>query len=91
MTGIDSALLAALPLSDITKVTLHKRDELTTDLICCDVETGGGMRVFHEEMVGWDLLIQHLLALPGFRRDWFAAVSQPPFATCETIAFLRAD
>lgn len=30
-----------LPLTDIQKVTFYKRDELTTDLICCDVEVCG--------------------------------------------------
>jgi hypothetical protein len=91
VTGIDPALLAALPLSDIAKVIFYKRDELTTDLICCDVETDGGLRTFHEEMQGWGLLIQHLGCLPGFRKDWFAAVSQPPFQARETLAFIRSN
>jgi hypothetical protein len=86
---IDPTLLALLPLSAIRRVTFYKRDEFTTDLICCEVESEGETWTFHEEMIGWDSLIGHLEALEDFRRDWFAAVSQPPFATSATVAFHR--
>ena len=89
MAAIQTEQLAQLPLTDVAKVTFYKRDELTTDLICCDVVVGDEVWTFHEELVGWDLLIDHLQKLPGFRADWFAAVSQPPFATSETVAFNR--
>ena len=89
MATIDTELLARLPLADITKVTFYKRDEITTDLICCDVALGQQVWTFHEELVGWNLLIDHLQRLPRFRTDWFAAVAQPPFATSETLAFNR--
>lgn len=89
MAKIDEGLLGQFPLSKIDKVTFYKRDELTTDLICCAVEAGGKVWTFHEELAGWSLLIEHLEALPQFRRDWFAAVSQPPFAPNETVAFSR--
>ena len=91
MDGINPVLLGQMPLADIAKAVFYKRDQLTTDLICCEIETAEGARTFHEEMAGWDLLIRHLEGLPGFRDDWFAAVSQPPFAACETIAFVRGD
>jgi hypothetical protein len=90
MPAIDAGLLADLSLPEIDQVVFYKRDEITTDLICCDISVGGQTRIFHEEMAGWDLLIRHLEDLPGFRGDWFAAVSQPPFSASETIAFLRA-
>ena len=89
MTEIDSETLRHLPLTDIDRVTFYKRDEITTDLICCDVATDGTVRTFHEEFTGWDLLLQHLYKLPGFRADWYAAVSQPPFAKSELVAFSR--
>lgn len=89
MAAIDAEVLAKLPLTDVTKVTFYKRDELTTDLICCEVVVAGQVRTFHEELVGWDLLLGHLEGLPGFRRDWFAAVSQPVYASNETVAFTR--
>lgn len=78
-----------LPLATIDEVTFYKRDELTTDLICCDVVVAHRYWTFHEEMPGWDALIAHLSGLPGFRKDWFAAISQPPFSPCETVAFKR--
>jgi hypothetical protein len=89
MGHVDEDLLAELPLSDVARVTFYKRDELTSDLICCAVLVAGKTWTFHEEMDGWALLLDHLQGLPGFRDDWFAAVSQPPFATNETVAFSR--
>ena len=89
MRAIDSNVLSQLPLTDIAKVAFYKRDEITTDLICCDVTVDGQVQTFNEELVGWDLLLQHLYKLPSFRTDWYAAVSLPPFATSETVAFTR--
>jgi hypothetical protein len=82
-------LLGQLPLTDIAKVTFYKRDEITSDLICYDVMVAGTVWTFHEEQVGWDLLLQHLYKLPNFRTDWYAAVSQPPFEASELVAFDR--
>jgi len=89
MKAIEPGLLDQLPLREIEAVTFYKRDELTTDLICCDVQVGGETFFFHEEAEGWDMLIKHLEQLPGFRSDWYAAVSQPPFSLSETVAFRR--
>jgi len=79
----------SLPLGQIESVTFYKRDEITTDLICCDVQVSGTIWFFHEEMDSWAALIQHLEHLPGFRADWRAAVVQPPFAENRTVAFQR--
>ena len=89
MTAIDAQLLRQLLLTDTSKVTFYKRDEITCDLICCDVAVDGATRTYNEEQVGWDLLLQHIYKLPNFRTDWYAAMSQPPFATSETVAFSR--
>lgn len=89
MTTVDADLLARLPLPRIAKVTFYKRDEITTDLICCDVDVDGNVWTFHEELIGWDLLIGHLQRLPGFRTEWFGLVSQPSFGAGDTVAFER--
>jgi hypothetical protein len=89
MAAIDAEMLANLPLTGVARVTFYKRDEITSDLICCDVLVGEEVWTFNEEMNGWDLLIHYLQGLPGFRRDWFAAVSHPPFAVSATVAFSR--
>ena len=86
---IDRSVIEQLALDQINRVTFYKRDELTTDLICCDVDVAGQVWFFHEELPGWELLLKHLQQLPGFRQDWYAAVVQPPFAACETLAFER--
>jgi hypothetical protein len=36
----------------------------------CDVQIAGDTWFFHEEMEGWDALVEHLEQLPGFRADW---------------------
>ena len=81
--------LNLLPLTGIDKVTFYKRDEITTDLICCELLVGDATWIFHEELTGWDALIVHLSKLPGFLSDWFAQVSKPPFETSEIVAFSR--
>ena len=77
---ITPAVLAQLTLPDVRAVVFYKRDEITTDLICCDVEVAGHVWSFHEEAAGWQDLITHLSALPGFRADWYESVVSPPFA-----------
>lgn len=81
--------LSSMSLSSIDKVTFFKRNEITTDLICCEVVASGQIRTFHEDMPVWDALMAHLAGLPGFRDDWFAAVSQPAFQPRRTVAFER--
>lgn len=76
-------------LTAIDRVTFFKRDEVITDLICCDIDVGGQTWFFHEEAAEWDDLIRQLETLPGFRPDWFAAVSKPSFALCKTLAYGR--
>ena len=87
--AIDPDTLHQLRLEAIERVTFYKRDEITTDLIYCNIEIAGTTWTFHEELEGWEALLLHLRKLPNFRADWFAAVSQPPLSACETIAFKR--
>ncbi|MCB2076212.1 MAG: hypothetical protein KDE55_00790 [Novosphingobium sp.] len=86
---MDADFLGQIPLEQITGVTFYKRDELTSDLICCDIVVAGKTWTIHEEVPGWPLLIEHLERLAGFRADWFEAVALPPFGRNETIAFRR--
>jgi hypothetical protein len=79
-----------VPLDEIQKVTFFKRDELTTDLICCDIEGRERVWFFHEEAEGWDNLLRHLERLPNFKRHWYQEVVQPPLATCNTVAFSKS-
>ncbi|WP_421740028.1 hypothetical protein [Caulobacter sp.] len=89
MPALLNAAATNIPLSSITKVIFFKRDEITTDLICCEVEADGHTWFCHEEASEWLALVEHLQALPGFREDWFSAVSQPPFEESLTLAFSR--
>lgn len=60
LVSITPDILAQLPLPEIDTVVFYKRDEITTDLICCDVEVAGCIWTFHEEAGGWKDLIAHL-------------------------------
>ncbi len=83
-------MMLGIDLDKVDKVTFYKRDELTTDLICCRVDYGRQTLHFHEEMPEWPGLLLRLSELPDFKSDWFATVSQPAFAVCETVAFSRS-
>jgi hypothetical protein len=87
--AVDHSILEQLPLPAITRVVFFKRDEITTDLICVEIELVEKTWFFHEVIQGWDLLIAHLEKLPGFNAEWYALVSQPPFKPSRTVAFER--
>lgn len=86
---IPDDIQARLPLAAIDKVTFFKRDEVTTDLICCEVQAFDRLWFFHEEAEGWDGMLRYLETLPGFQKNWYSSVVHPPFAPSETIAFSR--
>jgi hypothetical protein len=77
-------------LADVNRVEFYKRDEVTTDLVCCEVSTATERYFAHEEAPDWQNLVDYVAQLPGFDRDWYAKVSQPAFAECRTLAFSRA-
>ena len=82
-------MILPFELADIKRVLFYKLDRVTIDLICCDVEVDGKTWTFHEELEDWASLLSRLATLPGFRAEWFAAVSKPAFALCETVAYKR--
>lgn len=80
-----------LPPNEVLRVEFYKRDELTTDLICCEVTAKSGDVYFaHEDKANWPELLRQLSDLPGFDQDWFAKVSQPPFEECSYVAYASA-
>jgi hypothetical protein len=95
-SGIDRFIatrLSSIKLDSVDEVVFFKRDELTTDLICCNLilNTKNGLQTwfFHEETSEWKELITWLNGLSGFDQDWFKKVMQPPFAESRTVAFRR--
>ena len=72
-------LVQRVELTEIQRVVMYKRDEWTTDLVCCEVwlsATEEGVTP-HEEMTGFDDAMSLLETLPGFRKDWREDVIQP--------------
>ena len=82
--------IAGLPDAAIERVMFFKRDELTTDLICCEVIAASGAFLAHEEMIGWGEAIKRLSGLRGFDSAWLEKVSKPTFSACCTIAWPSA-
>ena len=82
-------------LAEVSRVEFFKRDEVTSDLICCEIsllgKDGPGNVIFaHEEMAHWDELLRKLEFLGGFDVEWFSQVSLPAFAESRYVAFQRA-
>lgn len=85
--------LRSIAANRILKVEFFKRDELTTDLVCCEIveddKQGPKTWFFHEEASDWGDLLELVEQLPGFDSDWRGKVIQPAFAENRTIAFVR--
>lgn len=84
----------AVSLEEVRAIIAYKLDELTTDLVCCDIVTGADdgeqIRTIHEELPGFDAAMKAFEALPGFKRQWRDVVMLPPFATNRTVVYDRA-
>lgn len=80
-------------LEDIVRIEAYKRDQTVVDLICFDIwyDADGEtwMVTAHEDLDGWEELTTRLRTLDGFDAEWFAKVSQPPFAECRTRVYIR--
>jgi hypothetical protein len=74
-------------------VTFFKRDELTTDLVCCEIvlrgESGNISCFFHEEAPEWSEALTLIEQLPGFDKEWRNKVILPPYKENRAIAFRR--
>ncbi|HEY0131529.1 MAG TPA: hypothetical protein VGB57_08990, partial [Allosphingosinicella sp.] len=75
---------------EILRATAFKRDEVTTDLLCVEIELGNGESIeLNEDVIGFDEWLRRVDALPGVDPDWRGKVTQPPFARNETVLFTR--
>lgn len=83
----------AVSLDEIEAVIAYKLDEITTDLVCCDIVTDVGdgeqIRTIHEELPGFDAAMARFETLPGFDGKWRDKVIDPPFATNRTVIYSR--
>lgn len=83
----------AVSLDEVSQIVAYKIDQLTTDLVCCDIVTGSGngkqIRTIHEEIPGFDALMALFETLPGFNSKWRDAVIIPPFAINRTTIYDR--
>lgn len=89
----DEQCLTRIALDDIDSIEAYKIDEWTTDLICFDIHTEqNGERVvhtLHEDLPGFNELMESLKQLPGFDAAWYGKVVQPPFDENRTVIFER--
>jgi hypothetical protein len=81
-------------LDQIERIEVYKRDTFTTDLICMDIwldrtaSTRGPVSI-HEEMNGFDAVVEGFQYLCGFDQHWREKVLQPPFAENRTVVYER--
>ena len=84
---------SSLPWNQVVAVRAFKKDMVSVDLICLQFETADGRRcLVHEEMVGWESLVEELPDyLPGFPlySTWWSRVAKPAFAANEQVLYER--
>ena len=82
-----------IDLKKILKIEFYKRDELTIDLICCEITFYGECQneifFFHEEALEWSDILKKVCDLPNFDKNWREKVVLLPFAENRTTAFIR--
>lgn len=79
---------------DIEKVTFYKADEITTDLLWCEIEFRKSDRLetimLHEDCAKFAEFEEWIEELPSFDADWRAKVVLPPFEKNLTVAYTKA-
>ncbi len=82
-------------LSNVSSIVAYKVDEITTDLICCDITTiVDGLeeiRTIHEEIAGFQTVIAQFEALPGFNKQSRDTIVHQPFAAKSTTLYRRDE
>jgi len=81
---------ASVTWSTINTVLAFKRDLFAVDLICLAFGTADGAIEVHEEMQGWQQLVEQLpFKLPGASplAEWWQRVAQPPFGASVTTIY----
>ncbi len=86
-------VLFRVDLDKVLKITAYKKDLITTDLVCFEIEVSedAGLQVWliHEELQGFETVDRLFQKLPGYMPDWRDKVIQPAFAANETVIFDR--
>ena len=83
-----------VPWRQVQRVVAYKRDLITVDQICVDVETEAGVLCLDEEMSHWKAAIRVLeRRLPGFPAEemWWVEVVAPAFARNERVLYERVS
>ena len=77
----------------VSKIAFFKRDELTTDLVCCEItiDKVGEPAVWflHEESNEWADILLEMENLKGFDKSWCEKVILPAFAENRIIVFSK--
>jgi hypothetical protein len=80
---------------DIVRLEVYKEDQITVDLICCDIFLGAddSARYWtaHEDLDGFKELMKSFECLPGFNTMWYPAVVKPAFQENRTVIFDRVS
>lgn len=69
---------------EVREIVTFKRDQITTECVCLAFRTSDQDVYFevNDEIDGFVLLTDEMIKrFPSVNPDWFASVTQPPFAT----------
>ena len=90
-TGVGS--LHTITREKVEKVSFFKTDEITTDLICCEIEFQKKDQlekaILHEDCENFESFETWIAKLPSFDTEWRSKVVHPPFKENFTVAFDR--
>ncbi len=90
-TGVGS--VHTITREKIERVSFFKTDEITTDLICCEIEFQNNDQlekvILSEDCENFESLETWIATLPSFDTEWRSRVVQPPFKENFTVAFDR--
>ena len=78
---VAGGIVDAVSFDDVRAIVAYRLDEVTSDLLCCDIITGSvddeQIRTIHEDIPGFEATMTRCEVLPGFDKGWRAAALRP--------------
>lgn len=88
-TGVFLSNKCLFKWEDVASIEAYKRDLVTEDLICLDINLSSRESItLHEELTGFEEFKTTMSSqLKLNNKNWMSAVMLPPFEECRTIVY----
>lgn len=90
---VDRDRVTAIALDEIAGITAYQLDLITVDLLCWDIALGPGdgtkVITLHEDLPGFDAVVDACSRLPDFKAGWRTAVLATAFVENRTEVYCR--